>query len=50
LFTGEKQEYLLGHFIQHLSVSLLLLIQPLLRNIAVLDWNRKESDHYDAIN
>jgi hypothetical protein len=40
LFKGDLLERLPEYFIQHLSVCLLLLIQPLLRNIVVLDWNR----------
>jgi len=49
LFNDEKLEYLPEYFIQHLSVCLPLLIQPLLRNIAVLDGIRQESNHYDAV-
>jgi len=49
LFEGERQEYLPEYFIQHLSVCLPLLIQPHLRNIAVLDRNPQESDHDDAV-
>jgi hypothetical protein len=48
-FTGERMEYRLENFVQDLSVCLPVLIQPLLRNIAVLDWNQQESDHYDCV-
>jgi len=41
--------YLPEYIVQHLTVCLPLLIQPLLGNIAVLDWNWLESDHYDAV-
>jgi hypothetical protein len=37
LFKGEWVEYQPEYFVQHLSVCLPLLIQPFLRNIAVLD-------------
>jgi len=49
LFDGERLEYTLEYFIQHLLVCLPLLIQPLLRNIAVPDRNRQESDRHDAV-
>jgi hypothetical protein len=49
LFKGERLEYPPEYFIQHLSVCLPLLIQPLLRKIAVLDRNRLESDHYEGV-
>jgi hypothetical protein len=39
-FKGERLEYPLLYFVQHLTVCLQLLIQPCLRIIAVLDWNR----------
>jgi hypothetical protein len=39
LFKGEWLEYPPEYFIQHLMVCLPLFIQPLLKNIAVLDWN-----------
>jgi hypothetical protein len=39
-FKGERLEYPLEYFVQHLTVCLPLHIQPLLRNIALLDWNR----------
>jgi len=45
LFKGERLEYPPEYIVQHLSVCLMLLIQLLLRNIEVLDWNRQESDH-----
>jgi hypothetical protein len=48
LLKGEWLEYPLEYFVQHLSVSLPLLIQPLLKNIAVLDWNWEKSNHYDT--
>jgi len=49
LFKGERLEYPPEYLVQHLSVCMPLLINPLLRNIAVLDRNRQESDHYDAV-
>ena len=49
LFKGERLEYLPEYFVQHLSVCLLLLMQQLLWNIAVLAWNRQESDNYDGV-
>jgi hypothetical protein len=36
-FKGERLEYLPEYFVQHLTVCLLQLIQPRLRNIAVFD-------------
>jgi hypothetical protein len=39
LFEGEGLEDPPEFFVQYLSVWLLLLIQPLLRNIAAFDWN-----------
>jgi len=48
LLKDERVEYLPEYLVQHLSVCLPLLIQWLLRNIAVPDRNRQESDHYDA--
>ena len=44
-FQADRLEYQPEYVIQHLSVCVPLLIQPLLRNIAVLDWNPQESDH-----
>jgi len=49
LFKGEMVEYPPEYFVQHLSVRLPLLIQLLLRDIVVLDWNPQESDHYDSV-
>jgi hypothetical protein len=49
LFIGERLEYLLEYLVQHLSVCMPLLINLLLRNFAVLDRNRQESDYYDAV-
>jgi hypothetical protein len=49
LFKGGRLEYLPDYFVQHLTVCFLLLIQLLLTNIAVLDWNQQESDHYDGV-
>jgi hypothetical protein len=40
LFKGQWLDYPLQYVVQHLSVCFPLLIQPLLRIIAVLDWNR----------
>jgi hypothetical protein len=45
LIQVEGLEYPPEYLIQHLSVSLLLLIEPRVRNIAVLDRNWQESDH-----
>jgi hypothetical protein len=42
-------EYPPENLIQHLSVCLLLFIEPCVRNIAVLDRNWQESDHYDTV-
>jgi hypothetical protein len=49
LFKGERVEYPPENLVQHHSVCLPLLIQPLLRIIAVLDRNQQECDHYDAV-
>jgi len=49
LLKGEWLECLPQYFNQHLSVCVLLLIQPLLTNIAVLEWNLQQSNHYDGI-
>jgi hypothetical protein len=40
LFKGVWLDYTSEYFVQHLMVCLPLLIEQLLRNIAVLDWNR----------
>jgi hypothetical protein len=48
LFKAEWVVYLTEYFIQQLLVCLPLLIQPFLKNIAVVDQNQQESDHYDA--
>jgi hypothetical protein len=44
LSNGEKLAYLPEHCVQQLSVCLPLLIQPLVRKIAVLDcdWQQRE--------
>jgi hypothetical protein len=49
LFNGERLEYLPEYIFQHLSVCLLLLIPPLVRNAVVLDRNREKSERYDAV-
>ena len=49
MLEDKRLEKLSEYFIQHLSGCLPLLIQQLQRNIAVLDWNRQESDHHDAV-
>jgi hypothetical protein len=49
MLNGERLEYPPDYFVQHLLVCLPLLIEPLLRNITVLDWNWQESDHYDGV-
>jgi len=38
-------EYWLEYFVQHLLGCLPLLVQPLLKIIAVDDWNPQQSDH-----
>ena len=42
-------EYWLEYFLKYLSVCLPLLIEPDLRNSAVFDYNRQESDDYDGV-
>jgi hypothetical protein len=49
VFNGERMQYLLDYLVQHLVVCMPLLIKLDLRNIAVLDRNRQESYHYDAV-
>jgi len=49
LFNGERLESPPEYLLHHLWVSLPLLIQPLLWNIAVLVWNRQWSDHYNSV-
>jgi hypothetical protein len=49
LVKGERLEYPPQYFLQHLSVCLLLLIQQLLRNIAVLDRNQQVIDYYEGV-
>jgi hypothetical protein len=49
VLKGERLEFPQEYFVQPLTVCLLLLIQPLLRNIVVLDWNGQESDYHDAV-
>jgi len=49
VFKGERLEYPPEYLIHHLSVCMPLLIEPFLRNIAVLDRNGQESDQYDAV-
>jgi len=44
-FNCVRLAYPPEYLVQHLSVCFPLLIQLLLRDIAVLDWNRQESDH-----
>jgi hypothetical protein len=39
-FNSERLEYPPQYFVQHLTICMPLLIQLLLRYIAVLDWNR----------
>jgi hypothetical protein len=40
LVKGEWLEYPPQYFVQHLSVCSPLLIQPPVRKIVLLDWNR----------
>jgi len=49
MIQGDRLEYQQKYLAQYLSVCLRLIIQLLLRNIAVLDWNHQDSDHYDAV-
>jgi hypothetical protein len=49
LIKGGRLEYRLEYLVQHLFVFMPMLVQPHGRNIAVLDRNRQESDHYDAV-
>jgi hypothetical protein len=49
LLKGERLECLLEYLLQHLSLCMPLLILPLLKNIPVLDRNRQESNHYNAV-
>ena len=49
LSNGESLEYAPQYSVQHPSVRVPLLIQPHLRNIAVVDRNWQESDNYDAV-
>jgi len=48
-FKQVRLEYPLEYFVQHLSFRLPLLIQVLLSTIAVLNWNRQESDPYNGV-
>ena len=49
LFNGERLEYQLEYLVQHILVCLPLLIQPLLRNTAVLHGNRQEINPCDDV-
>jgi len=49
VFKGKRVEYPPEYLVQHLSVCFPLLIQPLLKNVEVLDRNRQGSEHYDAV-
>jgi len=49
MFTGQWLESPPEYFVQHLTDSLPLLIQPLLRNIVDRDWNTSESDNSEAV-
>jgi hypothetical protein len=49
VLKGKRLEYPPEYFVQHLLVCLPLLIQLLMRNIVVLQWNWEESDHYDTM-
>jgi hypothetical protein len=48
-FTRERLEYPPEYFVQYLKLCSPLVIQPLLRNIAVIEWNWWEIDHYDGV-
>jgi len=49
LCKGESVEYPPEYLVKHLSVCVLWLILPFLRNIAVHDQNRHEREYYDAV-
>jgi hypothetical protein len=49
MFKDERQEYPPEKVVQHLSLFLSLVIQPHLRHIVVLDWNRLEINQYEAV-
>jgi hypothetical protein len=49
LFQGERLVCPPEIFVQHVPVCLPLLMQPVLRNIAVLDRSGQERDHYDGV-
>jgi hypothetical protein len=49
LFEGERMKFQLEYLFQHLLVCMSLLIQPLLRNIAVRASNGPASNHYNAV-
>jgi len=49
LYKSERLEYPPDYLVQHLSVCLPVLLQPLLRNIVVLDEYQQGSDHYDGV-
>jgi len=48
-FTGEMLEYPPANFIQYFLVHLPWLMQPLVSNTALLDWNGQERDDFDAV-
>jgi hypothetical protein len=49
VFKCERLEYPMECSIQYHYISLPLHIQPVLRNIVILDRNRQESDHSKAV-
>jgi len=49
VFKGVGLDYLTEYIVQRLSVSLVLLVQPLLRSTAVLDQKQQESEHCYAV-
>ena len=49
LFKCERIEYPPEYLIQHLSVCVTLHMQPVQCNIAGVDRERQESDHYDTV-
>jgi hypothetical protein len=49
LITGERVEYPMEDLVQYLLVSLLLPIQPVPRNNAVLPLDWQDSAHYNAV-
>ena len=49
VFTGKRLEYPPEYVVQHLSVCMPLFIELVLTNMAAVDRNLQESDHYVAV-